>query len=35
MTARLSDSKDLRGPRLAVTPAAWAGFAAYAAGAGR
>ncbi|MCX4969904.1 DUF397 domain-containing protein [Streptomyces sp. NBC_00654] len=26
------DSKDVRGPRLAVTPAAWAGFVSYAAG---
>lgn len=25
------DSKDLQGPRLAVAPAAWAGFVAYAA----
>ncbi|MFJ8249780.1 DUF397 domain-containing protein [Streptomyces sp. NPDC094466] len=25
------DSKNVRGPRLAVTPAAWAGFVAYAA----
>lgn len=25
------DSKNLRGPRLAVTPATWAGFVAYAA----
>ncbi|MFJ5048535.1 DUF397 domain-containing protein [Streptomyces sp. NPDC088719] len=28
------DSKDLQGPRLAVSPAAWSGFVAYAAGAG-
>lgn len=27
----IRDSKDLQGPRLAVTPAAWAGFVAYAA----
>lgn len=26
------DSKNVRGPRLAVTPTAWAGFVAYAAG---
>ncbi|MEU2782718.1 MULTISPECIES: DUF397 domain-containing protein [unclassified Streptomyces] len=26
------DSKHVTGPRLAVTPAAWAGFVAYAAG---
>ncbi|MFI8436639.1 DUF397 domain-containing protein [Streptomyces sp. NPDC079020] len=26
------DSKDVQGPRLAVTPAAWAGFVSYAAG---
>ncbi|MFC9479986.1 DUF397 domain-containing protein [Streptomyces griseus] len=26
------DSKNLQGPRLAVTPAAWTGFVAYAAG---
>ncbi|MFJ4964377.1 hypothetical protein EES43_11275 [Streptomyces sp. ADI96-02] len=26
------DSKNVQGPRLAVTPAAWAGFVAYAAG---
>ncbi|MCX4969903.1 DUF397 domain-containing protein [Streptomyces sp. NBC_00654] len=26
------DSKDVRGPCLAVTPAAWAGFVSYAAG---
>ncbi|MFB7226183.1 DUF397 domain-containing protein [Streptomyces fimicarius] len=25
------DSKNVQGPRLAVTPAAWAGFVAYAA----
>ncbi|MFJ7413812.1 DUF397 domain-containing protein [Streptomyces sp. NPDC098077] len=25
------DSKNVRGPRLAITPAAWAGFVAYAA----
>ncbi|MEU8564456.1 DUF397 domain-containing protein [Streptomyces cyaneofuscatus] len=26
------DSKDTQGPRLAVAPAAWAGFVSYAAG---
>lgn len=26
------DSKNLQGPRLALTPAAWAGFVPYAAG---
>ncbi|MFF6927646.1 MULTISPECIES: DUF397 domain-containing protein [Streptomyces] len=26
------DSKNLQGPRLALAPAAWAGFVAYAAG---
>ncbi|MEV6074194.1 MULTISPECIES: DUF397 domain-containing protein [unclassified Streptomyces] len=26
------DSKDIQGPRLAVAPAAWAGFVSYAAG---
>ncbi|MFZ4269498.1 DUF397 domain-containing protein [Streptomyces arboris] len=26
------DSKDVHGPRLAVAPAAWAGFVSYAAG---
>lgn len=26
------DSKDVEGPRLAVTPAAWAGFVSFAAG---
>ncbi|MDP9951492.1 MULTISPECIES: DUF397 domain-containing protein [Streptomyces] len=26
------DSKDVEGPRLALTPAAWAGFVSYAAG---
>ncbi|MEU6955168.1 DUF397 domain-containing protein [Streptomyces sp. NPDC045714] len=31
----IRDSKDLQGPRLAVAPAAWAGFVAYAALAGR
>ncbi|WP_103532328.1 DUF397 domain-containing protein [Streptomyces sp. SM11] len=32
-TVLVRDSKNLQGPRLAVTPTAWAGFVAYAAGA--
>ncbi|MCX4969902.1 DUF397 domain-containing protein [Streptomyces sp. NBC_00654] len=31
-TVHVRDSKDVRGPRLAVAPAAWAGFVSYAAG---
>ena len=31
-TVHVRDSKDVAGPRLALTPAAWAGFVAYAAG---
>ncbi|MEE1735640.1 DUF397 domain-containing protein [Streptomyces sp. BE147] len=31
-TVHVRDSKDVQGPRLAVTPAAWAGFVSYAAG---
>ncbi|MEU6042085.1 DUF397 domain-containing protein [Streptomyces griseus] len=31
-TVHVRDSKNLQGPRLAVTPAAWTGFVAYAAG---
>ncbi|MGW0147562.1 DUF397 domain-containing protein [Streptomyces sp. NPDC003333] len=30
-TVHVRDSKDVAGPRLALTPAAWAGFVAYAA----
>ncbi|MFG3396553.1 MULTISPECIES: DUF397 domain-containing protein [Streptomyces] len=30
-TVHVRDSKNLHGPRLALTPAAWAGFVAYAA----
>ncbi|MBK3585164.1 DUF397 domain-containing protein [Streptomyces microflavus] len=31
-TVHVRDSKDVHGPRLALTPAAWAGFVPYAAG---
>jgi hypothetical protein len=31
-TVHVRDSKDVRGPRLAFAPAAWAGFVPYAAG---
>jgi hypothetical protein len=31
-SVHVRDSKNVQGPRLAVTPAAWAGFVAYAAG---
>ncbi|WP_405928712.1 DUF397 domain-containing protein [Streptomyces griseus] len=31
-TVHVRDSKNLQGPRLAVAPAAWTGFVAYAAG---
>ncbi|QXQ97408.1 DUF397 domain-containing protein [Streptomyces sp. WY228] len=31
-TVHVRDSKNLQGPRLAVTPAVWTGFVAYAAG---
>ncbi|MCK8434518.1 DUF397 domain-containing protein [Streptomyces sp. D2-8] len=31
-TAHVRDSKDVEGPRLAFTPAAWAGFVPYAVG---
>ncbi|MEU9675503.1 DUF397 domain-containing protein [Streptomyces parvus] len=30
-TVHVRDSKNLHGPRLALTPAVWAGFVAYAA----
>ncbi|MGQ4714331.1 DUF397 domain-containing protein [Streptomyces anulatus] len=30
-TVHVRDSKNVQGPRLAVAPAAWAGFVAYAA----
>ncbi|PJE98250.1 DUF397 domain-containing protein [Streptomyces carminius] len=31
-TIHVRDSKDVRGPKLAFTPGAWAGFVAYTAG---
>ncbi|MFE7514996.1 DUF397 domain-containing protein [Streptomyces sp. NPDC057540] len=31
-TVHVRDSKDLGGPQLALTPAAWAGFVSYAVG---
>lgn len=32
VAVHVRDSKDIHGPRLAVAPAAWAGFVSYAAG---
>ncbi|MET8057482.1 DUF397 domain-containing protein [Streptomyces microflavus] len=31
-TVHVRDSKNIQGPRLAVTPTAWVGFVSYAAG---